>query len=432
MENAEVPTPSNLFNFQYESIRKKQYEIECDENIYSLLLEIKSNDIIYFKLRKANILSFHQYMNKYSYNEITKLLLLQKEYYNDLNKVFDFINLSIENKKIILKRNNNLMILKINKILDFEEVECSLELNENKIPKDEMIYILIDEVNEIKNKEKEKNKNYDIILELTKKNEEYKNRINNLENRIKKLEEEINNYKQYINKIIKEDVKKKDNNNIIINDGNQRENFKEIKDFSINQEVKLENEPQDDYELLIYIKDDQLLAYNSKYTFFKLKINLEYIKATFKSRYVNLGKSILLTGGIIREAGPSKKCYLISLIENDLPNKPFYDININPYGDFQEGRERHNLIYLLDKNLVFACGGIISKTCEYTNIYKGYWESVSPLNKSRANASMAYINGRYIYIIGGFELKFGERLGNYLNNLEYFDIRILKILINMI
>jgi len=289
-----------------------------------------------------------------------------------------------------------------------------------------MIYLLIDEVNEIKNKEKEKNKNNDIILELTKKNEEYKNRVNNLENRIKKLEEEINNYKQFINKIIKEDVKKKDNNNIIINDGNQRENFKEIKDFSINQEVKLENEPQDDYELLIYIKDDQLLVYNSKYTFFKLKINLEYIKATFKSRYVNLGKSILLTGGIIRETELSKKCYLISLIENDLPNKPFYDININPYGDFQEWRERHNLIYLPDKNLVFACGGIISKTCEYTNIYKGYWESVSPLNKSRANASMAYINGRYIYIIGGFELKFGERLGNYLNNLEYFDIRDFK------
>ena len=47
---------------------------------------------------------------------------------------------------------------------------------------------------------------------------------------------------------------------------------------------------------------------------------------------------------------------------------------------------------------------------------------ISPLQKARGNAAMAYINERYIYILGGFELSKENIKGTYLNDIEYFDI----------
>ena len=34
---------------------------------------------------------------------------------------------------------------------------------------------------------------------------------------------------------------------------------------------------------------------------------------------------------------------------------------------------------------------------------------------------MAYVNERYIYILGGFDLT-ENKIGTYLNDIEYFDI----------
>ena len=118
----------------------------------------------------------------------------------------------------------------------------------------------------------------------------------------------------------------------------------------------------------------------------------------------------------------SQRCYLIGLIEDYSTNRLNYNVNISPYGDFKEGRERHNLIYLPNKNYVLACGGFFSKSCEYSDIYRGNWELIAPMNKSRGNASMVYVNDRFIYIIGGFELRNDAPKGNYLNDLEIFDV----------
>ena len=35
---------------------------------------------------------------------------------------------------------------------------------------------------------------------------------------------------------------------------------------------------------------------------------------------------------------------------------------------------------------------------------------------------MSYVNDRFIYIMGGFELKYNDPNGCYLNDIEYFDI----------
>ena len=193
MESIEAPTPFVIKNYQKKIIESKKYELNCEENTYSLLMEIYSDDMIYFKLRKSKNFSLYHYMNKYDYNEITKLFLLQKEHYIDLSKIFHFFDLALTKKKIKLEHNKekNLMILKLNKILDFDEIECKLELNEEKLQKEEMFNLLLDEINEIKNKNNKKGnqENNEIINELFKKNKEYENRIIYLEDKIKAFED---------------------------------------------------------------------------------------------------------------------------------------------------------------------------------------------------------------------------------------------------
>ena len=190
-----------------------------------------------------------------------------------------------------------------------------------------------------------------------------------------------------------------------------------------NQNLNKVSEAQFNYELIIYLVNDRILAYNEKHGLFSLRLNAENLhRVPDKSRFVNLGQSALLTGGMTPENKASVKCYLVGLIENDSSMNPNYSVNVTAYGDFKEGRERHNLIYCPNKNFVFACGGFYSKSCEYTDVYRGNWELISPMNKSRGNASMAYVNDRFIYIMGGFELSSDIPKGNYLNDLEYFDI----------
>ena len=55
---------------------------------------------------------------------------------------------------------------------------------------------------------------------------------------------------------------------------------------------------------------------------------------------------------------------------------------------------------------------------------KKNWEEIKPLNKIRFNASMAYINERYVYIFFGC-LEENEKT-IYLNDMEYFDLSSFK------
>jgi len=98
------------------------------------------------------------------------------------------------------------MELIVKNLLDYDEIECKLELNQKKIEKDEMFTILIDEINELKNKKEENKDNNDIINELNKKNKEYENKIKFLKDKIKILEDEIKKFKEEINKVMNEKI----------------------------------------------------------------------------------------------------------------------------------------------------------------------------------------------------------------------------------
>ena len=187
----EAPSICDTPNISNEVLQSKKYELELGEDIYSLLIETNSDNKIFFKLRKSNNLSLYHFINKYSYEQITKLFFLHKEHYKDLNKVFHFFDLFLPKNKMNFEFNKegNIIILKLKKILDFDEIECKLELYNEMIPQKEMFCLLIDEINEIKNNKKENNEkkdnnNNNIINELSNKNKEYENRIKILEEKI--------------------------------------------------------------------------------------------------------------------------------------------------------------------------------------------------------------------------------------------------------
>ena len=220
------------------------------------------------------------------------------------------------------------------------------------------------------------------------------------------------------------------NNNINNNMNNSIYNNNIPQQNLLDEQIQRENQSQFTYELIIYLKEksDDILIYNEKYGLTKTKIDPSSDLKIFpvKSKFVNLGTSALLVGGEKQEGNYKekiKKCYLITLIENE--SSKIYEVNVMPYADLIEARERHNLIFLPDKNWVFACSGFYITSCEYTNIYEGKWQSISSLNKSRGNASMAYVNDQYIFVIGGFSIKQNNK-GVYLDDIEYFDINNMK------
>ena len=203
--------------------REYEYKLNNEEDSYSLLMELYANNYICFKLRKINDLSSNYYFNKFNYDEMMKIFVLKKEFFSGMKTLFKFCDNLLSKKEMILeyKIEKNVMILKLIKKLKSKEIECKLELNNVKLPKDEMIELLIKEINEIKN-----NENEDVsskINMLSNNVKEFENHANNLEDRINYLKGEINNFKSDKNEIF------------------ENKNSKTINNFKLNKNEIFEN-----------------------------------------------------------------------------------------------------------------------------------------------------------------------------------------------
>ena len=230
-----LPPNVNIIEAEEIKLQKyKSYKLKLEDDIYEL--EIDSNEKIYFKAKQENKLTSINYIQNFGYEEIIKKLSLSKEYYNNINKVFEFFDTALTKDKVYLKmtKNHNLKLI-VKKNIDFHEVECSLELKENKLKNEELMEKLLIRMNEIKsnnsrNKEElslikkeneELKKKIDLLIEenkLIKKEKGEKDTILNnikisleeMKNDIKRLNEENKNLKE--NKVqIKDDIDKKEN-----------------------------------------------------------------------------------------------------------------------------------------------------------------------------------------------------------------------------
>ena len=226
MENDEDKiTQFNKVNKEIKLIKSKKYELKYEEDYFTLIIETHSDNNVYFKIRKKHHLSLYHYINCFIYNDLKKFFLSEKEGLKETSNIFNIFDKLIMNSNIKLEYNKQekLMILKL------KDNDYKIKLYEKTIENNELHYILIDEINEIKNDKNRKEMNNDLINEILNKNEDYENRIKYLENRIKILEDVIHKYI----KIEEKNEYYSNNTSESINESNinKKEEFEEQNEF---------------------------------------------------------------------------------------------------------------------------------------------------------------------------------------------------------
>ena len=296
--NANDPNQSGQINIS------KEYELNLDQDTYSLKIEVISKETISYYLRQINNISFTYYYKEYNYDTLVKELVLPAQHYDNIEKIFKFYDTAIEKKKVVLNydKEKNQMILLLNITVFFDDIESKLCLEPNQITNEQMIKILFNEIRELKakkflqvnepNKPKEENNNNiinnDAINKLEEKNKQMETKINELINENKKIKEEFDKenkkIKEDLNKCLKYieekiDAKKKEED---LKQKMKEENEKFIKqnikaEFKENpQNLKLRDtlttnasscEQQSKFDVYIGLKDHiEYLVYNNKDT----------------------------------------------------------------------------------------------------------------------------------------------------------------------
>ena len=366
------------------------------QEIYKILNAYEKKFESYFTIRKTYLENLKDKIENILKNEdklykniIDNISYLYREEYSKI--MIDPIKL---NEKLLINIENYL-----NKWDNFSKFDKINFFKNNKIE-------------ELKN---EYLKNYELI----------KNSNKNFEEKTKIIEIKVNEILKDLNIIDKINEFDK-----IINDI-ENLNIESIKKLNLLKD-KPQSNIETEYKILIYLKihSNILIVFypNTEMKYLKItKNNFEIPSESFNtfpdnSKYVNIGNSIVLTGGFINRY-LIKSCYLIVVnkIEN---NEEEYEIKIKPFGKMKNARERHNIIYLPDKKIILVCSGFYNKGSEYTEINNVEWKNIGEMNEERGNATIAYINQRYIFVIGGFKVlenKIGKNNGFYHGNYEYLD-----------
>ena len=209
-------------NEQDELFKYKEYELKINNEKFIFSLKINPEDKILFQAKNINNLLL-KFEKEYSYKELIKTFLLIKDYYNNINKIFTFLDISLTKNKISLlyDKDKTIIKLKLKKQLDYDEINCFLYLKLNKGPK-EKIDNFIESNNDYKifyESIKKENEEIKANMELIKKeNDELKTNVeifkkdnekikNNMES-IKKENEELKNNME----LIKKDYEELENN----------------------------------------------------------------------------------------------------------------------------------------------------------------------------------------------------------------------------
>ena len=190
MENPQSENAAPVYDKQEIKVdqiqMKSNYELTSNNDTYLLTLEVTSDEKIHFKARQTNNISFYFYEATFEYEHIAKILLLEKNYYDSIQKIFKFYDKAMKRNKVSLLYNNQkrIITLSLKKQMDFDEVECCLDLNEMIIKNEDMIKFLFNEIKEMKmnqNKINNNNNNNNINFNV---NDNYNNEL--IKNLIKK------------------------------------------------------------------------------------------------------------------------------------------------------------------------------------------------------------------------------------------------------
>jgi len=218
MEDA--PTSLKKINELHKGIiEKKEYSLNFFDDKYTLLME-RDLYYIYFKLYKQNEISLYFYKNKFNLDNIANNLLLNPNIYNNIEKIFKFIDDNYSNNKIFININYNIVDLIIKITKDSKEYETQIKLLKSDLDINETFKALNNEIKIIK-----KNKNNllddrlfgvelllndiqnDTNIRLNKEKKEidsFEKKISNSINEINENMEEINILKEKINNFKKQ------------------------------------------------------------------------------------------------------------------------------------------------------------------------------------------------------------------------------------
>ncbi len=134
-------------------------------------------------------------------------------------------------------------------------------------------------------------------------------------------------------------------------------------------------------------------------------------------QFTNIGSGIIVTGGVINGKKTSV-CFMVTAKKN----KDNYEGEVISYPNMSQARERHNAIYLKGKESLLVCSGFVNQKAEIFNLKDETWEELPALNTIRINATLAYINNRYVYCFSGFSLSENMKDGKVVSSAEVLDL----------
>ena len=344
---------------KFEDLKKKiDIIIQNDNEIYEKLKEKIS---IFYK--DECFIRMNQPL-KENENLLTKIKIFLQEWNNlsksdkvqiiKSKKIEDFENENLQNEEMIKKSIEAFKGKSIN--IKNKIIEIIQDLNEGDkfLEFDKIIFDIQKKI--LDSREKINTLKYDnLVIE----------KVNNIVNQNILLNKKEYIYSNRSNNNNDNNMFKKDN---ILNNYNDN-------NFSLLNDNKIKQIDIDNYQLFIYLqlKSNILLIFNPKTGFQNIKVTKNhfqnpldsFINFPENSKYINLGSSILLTGGYINKE-KTNNCYL--MIISEIPSKKEYELSIISYAKMLSARERHNIIYLPDKKVVLVCSGFFNKESEYSEL----------------------------------------------------------------
>ena len=131
--------------FEEKKDLEKEFKINEDNKSYQLKIILNNNQIL-FELNLISEISYYNYIRRYNYYDIMKDLNLSKDKYDNITKIFNHID--NENYKVLDDKNNKKLII---------NNKDTITLYENKNKYDDIIKILINEINILKEENKKQN-----------------------------------------------------------------------------------------------------------------------------------------------------------------------------------------------------------------------------------------------------------------------------------
>ena len=307
---------------------EKTFEIELTSdknNSYKVIFTL--DNYIKITANRINDIIHNSFSSKYSFEEIK-----ENEYfiiYNTLVDIFDELKEKINNNQIVLKENENILVVNIplleNKEIIFELRPFIKNNNERLNQLTELIIQLKTEMNNIKKEEIENLKNE--TMELKVKFNDIKNNEIQLKNENKQLEKEIEYMKETENELIDKNKQiinivnfLKNENNQLINEINELKNennqlknnvfqFKDENTFLKNEVSKLKEKLNilwKENKMINYL-DSKIINKNEKYNeILKYWINpSKKIKAELLYRLSENGDKISTFHELCDNKGPT-------------------------------------------------------------------------------------------------------------------------------